>query len=105
MARSFLFLLFVWVSLAGFSQDRPNIILIMGDDMGFSDLGCYGSEVATPNLDMLGTNGVRFRQFYNMAKCGPSRASLITGQNVGNDKAIAFADALNRGDYFTIMCG
>lgn len=81
------------------------MILIMGDDMGFSDLGSYGSEVATPNLDMLAENGVRFRQFYNMAKCAPSRASLITGQNVGDKSAISVAQAMNSGGYRTIMCG
>src|SRR5580692_515807 len=58
---------------------RPNIILIMADDMGFSDLGCYGSEIATPNLDRLAAEGIRFTQFYNTARCCPSRASLLTG--------------------------
>lgn len=89
-----------------FGQDKkPNVILIMGDDMGFSDLGCYGSEVETPNLDNLAENGVRFRQFYNMAKCAPSRASLITGQVIGNKKAVSIAEVMNRGGYRTIMCG
>lgn len=59
---------------------RPNIILIMADDMGFSDLGCYGGEINTPNLDRLGRNGLRFTQFYNAARCCPSRAALLTGQ-------------------------
>src|SRR5690606_34917210 len=58
---------------------QPNILLIMCDDVGFSDLGCYGSEIPTPNLDELAHNGVRFTQFYNMARCCPSRASLLTG--------------------------
>lgn len=58
---------------------RPNIILIMADDMGFSDLGCYGSEIPTPNLDKLAGKGVRFSQFYNTARCCPTRASLLTG--------------------------
>ena len=58
---------------------RPNIVLIMADDMGFSDLGCYGSEIATPNLDRLARGGVRFTQFYNTARCCPTRASLLTG--------------------------
>ena len=58
---------------------RPNIILMMADDMGFSDLGCYGSEIATPNLDRLAKGGVRFTQFCNTARCCPSRASLLTG--------------------------
>ena len=59
--------------------DRPNIIYIMSDDMGFSDIGCYGSEIATPNLDRLAQGGLRLTQFYNTARCCPSRASLLTG--------------------------
>jgi arylsulfatase len=58
---------------------RPNIVLIMGDDMGWSDLGCYGGEIQTPNLDSLAKGGLRFTQFYNMARCCPTRASLLTG--------------------------
>jgi arylsulfatase len=58
---------------------RPNIVLMMADDMGFSDLGCYGGEIATPNLDRLARAGVRFTQFYNTARCCPTRASLMTG--------------------------
>lgn len=58
---------------------RPNIVLILADDMGFSDLGCYGSEIPTPNLDRLAQGGVRFTQFYNAARCCPTRASLLTG--------------------------
>jgi arylsulfatase A-like enzyme len=60
-------------------QTRPNIILVMADDMGFSDLGCYGGEIETPTMDRLASEGVRFSQFYNSALCGPSRASLMTG--------------------------
>jgi arylsulfatase len=58
---------------------RPNIILILSDDMGYSDLGCYGGEIRTPNLDRLAENGVRFTQMYNCARCCPTRASLMTG--------------------------
>jgi arylsulfatase len=58
---------------------RPNIILILADDLGFSDLGCYGSEIATPNLDALAAEGLRFTEFYNSARCCPSRASIMTG--------------------------
>ena len=58
---------------------RPNIIIILSDDMGFSDLGCYGGEIDTPRLDALARDGVRFSQFYNAARCCPSRASLLTG--------------------------
>ncbi len=58
---------------------RPNIILIMSDDMGCSDLGCYGGEISTPNLDALAQDGLRFTQFYNTARCCPTRAALLTG--------------------------
>jgi arylsulfatase A-like enzyme len=58
---------------------RPNIVLILADDLGFSDLGCYGGEIPTPTLDTLGRSGVRLSQFYNTARCSPSRASLLTG--------------------------
>ena len=61
------------------SESRPNIILIMADDMGFSDAGCFGGEIKTPNLDYLANNGVRFTQFYNTSRCCPTRASLLTG--------------------------
>lgn len=61
------------------ASERPNIIYIMGDDMGYSDIGCYGSEIETPNLDRLAAEGVRFSSFYNMARCCPTRASLLTG--------------------------
>lgn len=60
-------------------QSRPNIIVIMADDLGFSDLGCYGGEINTPNLDALAKNGVRFNSFYNTSRCCPTRASLLTG--------------------------
>src|SRR5262249_49091327 len=58
---------------------RPNVIVILTDDMGFSDLGCYGGEIRTPNLDSLATGGLRFTQFYNTARCCPTRACLLTG--------------------------
>src|SRR4051794_33342748 len=58
---------------------RPNIVLIMADDLGYSDLGCYGGEIRTPNLDRLAAGGLRFTQFYNTARCWPSRASFLTG--------------------------
>jgi arylsulfatase A-like enzyme len=59
--------------------DQPNIIVILADDMGYSDIGCYGSEMRTPNLDSMARNGVRFTQMYNCARCCPTRASLLTG--------------------------
>ncbi|MFN7926846.1 MAG: arylsulfatase [Blastocatellia bacterium] len=61
------------------AQSRPNIIVILADDLGYSDLSCYGSEIQTPNLDGLAKNGLRFTQFYNSARCCPTRASLLTG--------------------------
>lgn len=64
---------------AGQSSSRPNIIVILSDDMGYSDIGCYGSEINTPNLDGLAARGLRFTQFYNTARCCPTRASLLTG--------------------------
>jgi len=61
------------------TADRPNIVFIMADDMGYSDLGCFGSEINTPNLDALARGGVRLTQFYNTARCCPTRAALLTG--------------------------
>jgi arylsulfatase len=61
------------------NADRPNVLLILADDLGFSDLGCYGGEIATPNLDRLATGGLRGTQFYNTARCWPSRAAILTG--------------------------
>ncbi len=58
---------------------KPNIIVIMADDMGYSDIGCYGGEIKTPNLDKLASNGLRFTQFYNTSRCCPTRASILTG--------------------------
>jgi arylsulfatase len=67
------------VAGAAVAADKPNIIYIMSDDMGYSDIGCYGSEIETPNLDKLAENGLRFTQFYNTARCCPTRACLLTG--------------------------
>src|SRR5207302_10811233 len=58
---------------------KPNIVILLADDMGYSDLGCYGGEIATPNLDGLAREGLRFTNFYNTARCWPSRAALLTG--------------------------
>src|SRR4249920_3878994 len=62
-----------------FAATRPNILFILADDMGFSDAGCYGGEIATPNLDHLAAEGLRFTQFYNTSRCWPSRAAILTG--------------------------
>ena len=58
---------------------RPNIVVVLVDDMGFSDIGCYGGEIPTPNLDKLAAGGLRFTQFYNTGRCCPTRASVLTG--------------------------
>ena len=104
---------------------RPNIVLILADDLGFSDLGCYGSEISTPNLDRLATNGLRFSQFYNTTRCCPTRASLLTGlyphqagighmmQDLGqpgyrgelNDRCVTIAEVLKNAGYHTAMSG
>lgn len=76
MIRLFLLSLFATPLLAA---DRPNIVLIMVDDMGYSDIGAWGGEIETPNIDSLAQNGLRFTQFYNSARCCPTRATLMTG--------------------------
>ncbi|MEM9585707.1 MAG: sulfatase-like hydrolase/transferase, partial [Planctomycetota bacterium] len=104
---------------------RPNIIYIMSDDMGFSDIGCYGSEIETPNLDSLAANGLRLNQFYNTARCCPTRASLLTGlyphqAGIGhmmsdrgydgyrgelNRNCVTIAEALGTAGYRTYLAG
>ena len=93
------------------AAERPNIIVMMADDLGYSDIGCYGSEIQTPNLDALAQAGLRFSQFYNTAKCHSSRVSLLTGQyciaagDVRLSHAVTSAEVLRRGGYFTAMTG
>ena len=93
------------------NTERPNIVLIMADDLGFSDLGCYGGEIETPTLDALANNGLRFRQFYNTAKCHSSRICLLSGlycQQAGNEglgNAVTLAEVLDDAGYFTAMSG
>ncbi|MHC4994510.1 MAG: arylsulfatase [Planctomycetota bacterium] len=107
------------------SHGRPNIILIMADDMGFSDIGCYGGEIETPTLDALASGGLRFTQFYNTGRCCPTRASLLTGlyphqAGVGwmtadngydgyrgdlNRNCVTIAEALKTVGYATYMSG
>src|ERR1041384_5326000 len=83
MTRSLRFLLiasaFLCAPCSLLHAAQPNILLILVDDMGFSDLGCYGSEIPTPNLDRLAAQGLRFTQFYNTGRCCPTRASILTG--------------------------
>jgi len=78
MRPLFALLLATLTALAA-TPSRPNVVLILADDLGYSDLGSYGSEIATPNLDGLANNGVRFTQFYNTARCWPSRSALLSG--------------------------
>ncbi len=105
---------------------RPNVVLILVDDMGYSDIGCYGSEIHTPNLDRLANRGVRFSQMYNCARCCPTRASLLTGlyphqAGIGNmvgdmgvgpayqgylrDDCVTLAEVLGAAGYRTLMSG
>ena len=122
-------LLFFLISAFGILHSsfaaQPNIVVILVDDMGFSDLGCYGSEIPTPNLDALAANGLRFTQFYNTGRCCPTRASLLTGlyphqAGVGhmtddkgvpgyagrlNESCVTIAEVLRPAGYFTAMTG
>jgi arylsulfatase A-like enzyme len=106
-------------------KKKPNIVLILNDDMGYSDIGCYGGEIETPNLDQLAGDGLRFTQFYNTARCSPSRASLLTGlhphqtgigiltYNFGpegyagnlNENCVTIPEALKTNGYRTYMSG
>ena len=81
-------LLFAPPPAAHAAPAKPNVLIIVADDMGYSDAGCYGGEIATPNLDVLARNGLRFRQFYNCTRCCPSRASLLTGLYQMNHRAV-----------------
>ena len=119
-----LLLLFALCATAG-AAPQPNIVVILVDDMGFSDLGCYGGEIPTPNLDALAQNGLRFTQFYNTARCCPTRAALLTGlyphqTGVGwmtddqklpgyagrlNDRCVTMAEVLRPAGYLTAMTG
>lgn len=128
-------LLLAPVCLAGItlaqSDNRPNIILVLTDDMGYSDIGCYGGEIPTPNIDKLAQNGLRFSHFYNTSRSCPTRASLITGlyqhqTGIGmmtteagsnfdfgvegyrgylNKKCVTIAEVLGSSGYHTYMTG
>jgi arylsulfatase A-like enzyme len=93
------------------ADERPNLLLVVVDDMGYSDLGCYGGEIDTPNLDALARGGLRFTQFYNCAKCETTRATLLSGRyypEVGVGKlqdCVTIAEALRGAGYTTLMTG
>jgi arylsulfatase A-like enzyme len=107
------------VGLAGTASAKPNVVLVVADDLGWSDLGCYGGEIPTPNLDALAAGGLRFRQFYNNAVCGPTRASILTGlhcQRVGHggrhwnqptdfSTCVTLGEVLQPAGYRTLMVG
>ena len=106
-------------------EKRPNIILFLADDMGFSDIGCYGSEIPTPSIDRMAACGLRYTQMYSNARCCPSRASLLTGLyphqagvghmtgNIGipeyqgylNENCLTLAEGLKNCGYRTGMVG
>lgn len=122
---------FLWASVGFADQSaRPNIVVILVDDMGYSDIGCYGGEIETPNLDGLAAEGLRFSQFYNSGRCCPTRASLMTGlhphqvgighmtappnsplgiegpyQGYLNDNCVTLAQVLKSAGYHTLMTG
>jgi arylsulfatase A-like enzyme len=124
-----LFALFVGLTLRSWAADavrsRPNIVVILADDLGFSDLSCYGSEIPTPNLDRMAAQGLRLTQFYTTPRCCPSRAAFLTGlypQQTGvgdmmedrgipgyrgelNRSCLTVAEELRLGDYHTVMVG
>lgn len=117
--------LFLSLTPAARKPRQPNIIIILADDMGYSDIGCFGSETQTPNLDALAAGGLKMTQFYNASRCCPSRASLLTGlfqhqagvgdmmntrpqpayQGYLNRNCVTIAEALKLGGYNTFMGG
>ncbi len=127
MNKNLLLLLTFLPALAAAAPVRPNIVVILADDMGFSDIGCFGSEIPTPRLDALAAAGVRFAQFYNTPRCSPTRAALLTGlyshqagmgwldgkvepQSRGFHgkllpRCVTIAEVLREAGYFTAMAG
>src|SRR6266576_5744633 len=113
------------IARAAAADRPPNILIILADDLGYSDLGCYGGEIKTPNLDALAAGGLRYTQFYNCTRCCPSRASLLTGlyphqAGVGGmtgdqgqrgyrgslqPSTVTLAEVLRAAGYRTLMCG
>lgn len=116
----------VWsIGCLVYAAEKPNIVVILADDMGWSDLGCYGGEIETPHLDRLAQDGLRFTQFYNTARCCPTRAALLTGlyqhqagighmvgddgipayQGYLNQRCLTLAEALRPAGYTTLAVG
>ena len=98
------------------AAQRPNFLIVLFDDLGFSDLGCYGGEIATPNIDTLGNNGLRFSRMTNSARCCPSRASLLTGLHPGQtgipnfggelvDRCVTLGEVMGANGYQTYAVG
>lgn len=116
---------FLYATPAATTPPRPNIIILLADDLGYSDIGCFGSEISTPNIDQLGASGMKFTQFYTTPRCCPTRASLLTGlypQQAGigemmgdrgvpgyrgelTDHAVTIAEELRGTNYHTLMSG
>ncbi|HVW00270.1 MAG TPA: sulfatase-like hydrolase/transferase [Planctomycetaceae bacterium] len=128
MTRSAILLMLLAVSAPKWgvaAESPPNVIIILADDMGWSDLGCYGGEIETPHLDALARGGVRFTQFYNTGRCCPTRAALLTGlyqhqagmghmtgndgipsyQGFLNDRCATIAEAIRPAGYTTFLAG
>ncbi len=114
-----LFVALLLITPVASGAERPNIVLFVADDLGWSDLGCYGGEIPTPHVDRLAADGLRFTQFYNNAVCGPTRASLLTGlycQQIGHrgdrwnepkdfSRCVLIPELLQAGGYRTMMVG
>lgn len=116
MKRCLLALILIVCALASRSTNaasdgRPNFLVILTDDLGYSDIGCYGSEIETPTLDRLAAGGLRFSQFYNTAKCHSTRVSLMSGRwcrqagDTSLRRAVTVAETLREAGYFTLMTG
>lgn len=125
MGKKLIALVVVFIATISFAAKKPNIIVLLTDDMGFSDISCYGGEIPTPNLDSLVARGVKFSQFYNATRCCPTRASLLTGlysyragvghmdENQGvpgymghiTGKSTTISEVLHDAGYFNILTG
>ncbi|MCK5342345.1 MAG: sulfatase-like hydrolase/transferase, partial [Candidatus Heimdallarchaeota archaeon] len=120
--KPFILILLIIYTCSGFSNasvrstdKRPNFVILFADDLGYSDIGCYGGEIKTPNLDKLALEGIRFTQFMTGSKCAPSRASILTGLypiETGNNgppaqmiNGVTIAEMLSQAGYNTLMSG